>query len=217
MPYITSVHESLPYIDPEPSAEQRAAAEALIAEERALVPDDPHHALLRPPYEPRFTEAMRAEIDRVAANQKLDKKDQKPLSAIDLSRYEAQEELPANGSAASLRSVLANAYTSQAYLRSRRAHLALLDSYGKNAWLVGNWQVETELRGVEAELAQTRRHIDITTLRRQRAQNEAAPELQSLEETWRTGIGRVLETEAAAEDLRQQCLDARRRQVASEV
>lgn len=183
----------------------------MVAHERALVPDDPHHALLRPLYEPRLSEAMRAELERVAANQKLDKKDQKPLAAIDLSRYEAGEELPANSSAGAMRSTLANAYTSQAYLRSRRTHLALLDSYGKNAWLVGNWQVETELRGVEAELAQTRRDIDITTLRRQRTQNDAAAELQGLEETWRTGIGRVLETEAAAEELRQQCLEARRR------
>lgn len=183
-----------------------------MTQERALIPDDPHHALLRPPYEPKLTAAMKAEVERVSANQKLDKKSQIPLVAIDLSRYEAEEKLPINAPKSDLQTALSKAYTSQSYLRGRRAHLALLDSYGKNAWLISNWQVETELRAAEAHLAQTRRDIDFTTLRRQRTQNEAAAELQNLDKTWRTGVGRVLETEAAAEELRQQCLDVRRRQ-----
>ncbi|KIH88010.1 pre-mRNA-splicing factor SPF27 [Sporothrix brasiliensis 5110] len=220
MPYITSVHESLPYVDPEPTPEQRAAAEALVAQERTTVPDDPHHALLRPPYESKLTPAMQAEVARVAANQsaeaKDDKKKQTQLSAIDLSRYEVDDdddddnEVATTSDAAALRTRLTRAYTSQTYLRGRRAHLALLDSYGKNAWLVGNWQTEADLRALEADLAATRKDIDLVTLRRQRAQNEAAGELRSLDETWRTGVGRVLETEAAAEELRLRILDARR-------
>ncbi|KAL1891513.1 hypothetical protein Sste5346_007604 [Sporothrix stenoceras] len=209
MPYITSVHESLPYVDLEPTPEQRAAAEALIAQERTTVPDDPHHALLRPAYTPHLTPAMQAEVERVANNQtKEGKKTQ--LSAIDLSRYEVDDDEAAEDEAAALRARLSQAYTSQTYLRGRRAHLALLDSYGKNAWLVGNWQTEADLKSLETELGETRRQVDLVTLRRQTAQNEAAGELRSLEETWRTGVGRVLETEAAAEELRLQILEARR-------
>ncbi len=192
-------------IDAEPTPEQRAAAEALVAHERAAVPDDPHHALLRPAYEPQLSAAMQAEIERVAAAAG-DKKKKVPLAAIDLSRYEADDETDIQDATGAL----ARAYTSQSYLRGRRAHLALLDSYGKNAWLVSNWQVEADLRALEGELEETRRAVDTVTIQRQRAQNEAAGELRSLEETWRTGVGRILETEAAAEDLRLQALEARR-------
>ncbi|EPE03111.1 bcas2 family protein [Ophiostoma piceae UAMH 11346] len=203
MPYITSVHESLPYIDAEPTPDQRAAAEALIAAERATQPDDPHHALLREEHTPKFSEAMQAEIARAAAK--------KPLDAIDLTRYEVDDE-SGDKSVEELQQSLAQAYTAQTYLRGRRAHLALLDSYGKNAWLVGNWQVEADVKRVEADLAATKRDIDVVTVQRQRVQQEAAAEMRDLEATWRTGVGRVLETEAAAEELRLQVLEARRQQ-----
>ena len=198
-------------IDAEPTPEQRAAAEALVAAERATLPDDPHHALLRPEHTPKFSEAMRAEMARAAAG--------KPLDAIDLTRYEMDDEsgdisggTSGGKSVEALQQSLAQAYTAQTYLRGRRAHLALLDSYGKNAWLVGNWQVEADVKRVEAELAATKRGIDIVTVQRQRVQQEAAAEMRDLEATWRTGVGRVLETEAAAEELRQQILEARRQQ-----
>ncbi|TPX13276.1 uncharacterized protein E0L32_006249 [Thyridium curvatum] len=213
MPSITTIHESLPY--PAPTASERAAAEALIAAERAAVPDDPYHALLPPPHRPAFTPALAAELARVGAHPR------QPLRAIDLSRYEAPE-LPdvatdssstANcPSAEDLRSALERAYASRAYLAQRRAHLALLDSHGKNSWLVGNWQLEAELAGLEAELAAARRDVDLVTLRRQKAQADVAGEVATLEENWRRGVGRVLETELAAEELRQKVLEARRLQ-----
>ncbi|CAK7220456.1 hypothetical protein SCUCBS95973_004162 [Sporothrix curviconia] len=207
MPYITSVHESLPYVDPEPTPAQREAAEALIAAERATVPDDPHHALLRPLYEPNLTLAMKEAVQRHADTKAKGVKPE-PLRAIDMSRYEMDEDTPEDNDATVV--AVTKAYTSQTYLRGRRAHLALLDRFGKNAWLVSNWQAEADLKSLEADLAETRKAVDLVTVQRQRAQNEAAGELQSLEETWRTGVGRVLETEAAAEELRLQILDTRR-------
>ncbi|CAK7234034.1 hypothetical protein SBRCBS47491_008814 [Sporothrix bragantina] len=207
MPYITSVHESLPYIDPEPTPAQREAAEALVAAERATVPDDPHHALLQPLYEPNLTPFMKAEVQR-HADAKAKGAKPEPLRAIDMSRYEMDEDTP-EGSEATAAAV-ARAYTSQTYLRGRRAHLALLDRFGRNAWLVSNWHAEADLKALEAGLAETRKAVDLVTVQRQRAQNDAAGELQSLEETWRTGVGRVLETEAAAEELRLQILETRR-------
>ena len=79
-----------PDIDPEPTSDQRAAAEALITAERALVPDDPHHALLPPPPNPQFTPALQAELDRIASNPDPTKPPP-PLKAIDLTRYEAPD------------------------------------------------------------------------------------------------------------------------------
>lgn len=152
---------------------------------------------------------MQAELDRVAAKQ--------PLSAIDLSRYEAQDLSEADLAAlapteacARLETALARAAASATYLASRRSHLALLDAHGKNAWLVGNWQLEGELRALERELADSRREIDVLTVQRRKAQEEAGAEVKWLEEAWKTGVGRVLETEVAAEGLRREVLEQRR-------
>ncbi|KAG6358909.1 hypothetical protein INS49_012429 [Diaporthe citri] len=201
MPSITTVHESLPYVDPEPTQPEREAAEALIAAERATVPDDPHHALLPPPAEPTFSPLIQAELDRIASSP--DPSKPAPLDAIDLSRYELPD-LPEDGDASreDLESALRQAYAAATYLSSRRQHLALLDSHGKNAWLVGNWQLEAELRALEREVAAARRDVDLVTLRRQRLQRDSGGEITGLDEAWRRGVGRVLEAEVAAEGLR---------------
>ncbi|KAH8785109.1 Pre-mRNA-splicing factor SPF27 [Diaporthe sp. PMI_573] len=201
MPSITTVHESLPYVDQEPTQPEREAAEALIAAERATVPDDPHHALLPPPIEPTFSPLIQAELDRIASSP--DPSKPAPLDAIDLSRYELPD-LPEDDDREALESALRQAYAAASYLSSRRQHLALLDSHGKNAWLVGNWQLEGELRALEREVSAARRAIDLVTLRRQRLQRENGGEITGLDEAWRKGVGRVLEAEVAAEGLRRE-------------
>ncbi|KAK2615449.1 hypothetical protein N8I77_002203 [Diaporthe amygdali] len=215
MPSITTVHESLPYVDKEPTQSEREAAEALITAERATVPDDPHHALLPPPLEPTFTPLFQAELDRIAGS--ADPSKPTPLGAIDLSRYELPD-LPEDQSAvtrADFEPALRQAYAAATYLSARRQHLALLDSHGKNAWLVGNWQLEGELRALEREVAAARRAVDLVTVRRQRLQRDAGGEIAGLDEAWRKGVGRVLEAEVAAEGLRRE-VDAVRRQRARE-
>ncbi|KAK0638744.1 Pre-mRNA-splicing factor SPF27 [Cercophora newfieldiana] len=203
MPSITTIHESLPYIDPEPTPSALTAAHSLIASERALVPDDPHHALLPPPPTTNLTPLLAAEHARLASNPTS------KLSALDFTRYEAPTTTTST-SPSELTVLLSRAYAAHAYVSSRRAHLALLDTYGKNAWLIGNWQLEGELKALEKELAETKRAIDVVTLQRKGAQDTAGPEMQGLEETWRRGVSRVLETEAAAEALRREILEARR-------
>jgi pre-mRNA-splicing factor SPF27 len=51
----------------------------------------------------------------------------------------------------------------------------------------------------------------LVTIQRKEAQEQAGPEITSLEEAWKRGVGRVLETEAAAEGLRREVLGERRR------
>ncbi|EAA32297.1 hypothetical protein GE21DRAFT_7585 [Neurospora crassa] len=228
MPLITTIHESLPYIDPEPTPSERSAAEALIAAERSLQPDDPFHALLPPPLTPssHITPLLESEFDRIASHHvqaaNPDGTQQAPppkLSALDLARYSSLPEIPSASELAGmdsseattlLSSLLGKAYTDHAYVAQRRAHLALLDAYGKNAWLIGNWQLEGELKAIEKELAEAKREIDLVTLQRKQAQDEVGPEILGLEDTWKKGVGRVLETEAAVEGLRRQVLEVRR-------
>ncbi|KAI0842597.1 Pre-mRNA-splicing factor SPF27 [Hypoxylon sp. FL0890] len=198
----TTVHESLPYVDPEPTPAERAAAESLIAAEQQSSSPSPTSSSSLPPLpDPKFTPLITAELARIAAKT--------PLKAIDLSRYEAPED-SSTTDPSSLSSQLQRAYTAATYLSGRHTHLQLLDAYGKNAWLVGNWQLESELRALERELESTKKEIDVVNIQRRRVQDEVGGELKSLEETWKRGVGRVLETEIATEALRQQVLERQR-------
>lgn len=77
---------------------------------------------------------------------------------------------------------------------------------------MGNWHLEAELQSLERDLAATRREMDLVNLDRRKQQDQVGEELRSLNETWRRGVGKVLETELAADQLRKQILDARRSQ-----
>jgi len=66
------------------------------------------------------------------------------------------------------------------------------------------------LRGLERELAQTKEQIDLVVVERKNAQEAVGAEIQGLEVGWKRGVGRVLETEVAAEGVRRAILEARR-------
>jgi pre-mRNA-splicing factor SPF27 len=214
-----AVHESLPCeyrilgspprktdpkpvdVDKEPTSEQRAAAEALIASELASLPEDAK-STIPSLYEPQFSPIIASELERIAAK--------KPLKAIDLSRYQELEAPSDDTPMADLQPTLARAYTANTYLSSRHTHLSLLDQFGKNAWLVSNWQTESELAALERDLADVKREIDMVNIARRRAQDESAAEIRGLDESWRRGVGRVIETETAVGELRREVLERRR-------
>ncbi|KAI1443274.1 Pre-mRNA-splicing factor SPF27 [Annulohypoxylon stygium] len=201
----TTVHESLPYVDAEPTAAERAAAESLIAAEASSTPSSNPQSSLPPLREPKFSPLITDELSRIASKT--------PLSAIDLSRYEAPSppSSPTHSSSPStLQTTLSRAYIAQTYLLGRQAHLQLLETYGKNAWLIGNWQLEAEVQALERELAETKKEIDVVNIQRRRAQDEVGGELKGLDETWKKGVSKVLETEIATEGLRQQVLEKQR-------
>jgi pre-mRNA-splicing factor SPF27 len=75
---------------------------------------------------------------------------------------------------------------------------------------VGNSQLEDILKGIEAELADVRKQQEDIEILRRSQQDSASGEIKTLEETWKKGVGRVLETEVAAEGLKLQILEQRR-------
>ncbi|KAL6859657.1 Pre-mRNA-splicing factor SPF27 [Trichoderma novae-zelandiae] len=196
-------HQSLPYIDPEPSPEALSAARALIAAEQSTFSPTTTNAPPTPPREASFSPAISAELARIASSQ--------PPQPLDLSRYEAQELPPpptspsaSSETARATRRALQNAFVSSSYLSSRAQNLALLDAHGRNAWLLANYHLEAELRSVERDLAATKRDIDLVNAARAARQNDVKAEMQGLEQNWREGVGRVLETEIAVQELRAQ-------------
>jgi len=198
-------------IDPEPTAAQRAAAQALIDAELPPSREETHPSL--PPLElPEPSPLIATEYARLEA--------QIPISGIDTSRYEALSTPTGTPSAppslGAWKQTLAQAYTSQTYLTSRLSTLQSLDAppdnpKGKEEWLASNAHLVTILGSLEKELQDTKENIDRVVLERQAAQEAVKGEIAALQKSWREGVGRVLEVEVAAEGLRGQILEERRR------
>jgi pre-mRNA-splicing factor SPF27 len=202
MPLIDTVHESLPYVDAVITPAQRAAATSLITQELGSQPQE-LHPLIPALLPSTLSPIMEAELQRASREEKL--------TAIDLSRYESLDApTDSNKSLETYTTALKAAYTSQTYLSSRLTNLSLLEKYGKNAWLVSNSQLEDVLRGLEMELEETKKEIDLVVVERKGAQEAVGSELVGYEEAWKRGVGRVLETEVAAEGVRREILERRR-------
>ncbi|KAL1643234.1 hypothetical protein SLS61_009333 [Didymella pomorum] len=218
MPLINESYDSLPYVDTQVDEAGLAAARAAIAADirtAGVDTSDSHPALI--PALQQYTPHFSSLIEREHA--RLDGNPASKLSGIDLKRYEDLD-APENTSPTSdedqpellakWNRALKQAYTSSEYVQGRLTQLGLLERFGKNAWLVGNSQLEDMLKSIEAELADVRKqHEEVETLRRTQ-QESVHGEIKTLEETWKKGVGRVLETEVAAEGLKQQILERRR-------
>ncbi|KNG51014.1 bcas2 family protein [Stemphylium lycopersici] len=218
MPLIQESYDDLPYVDTELDAASLAAAKASIdADIRAAGVDcsDMHPALI--PAAAKYTPTFSDFISREHA--RLDDDPASKLSGVDLKRYEDVDP-PENTTPTSdedrpellerWNRALKQAYTSSEYVQARLTQLGLLEKFGKNAWLVANSQLEDILKRIEAELADVRKQQEETDMARRAQQDNASGEIKTLEETWRKGVGRVLETEVAAEGLKQQIMDKRR-------
>jgi len=208
MPLVTGSYDSLPYIDTEPTAIQRRSAQSQIDTELALLysttPTSTHDRLPSPP-SPKLTPLLVSELARVEA--KL------PISGIDLSRYEALSDLssdPTDNNLSRSRDALTQAHVLQVYLSTRSSALSHLSNTGKDDWLSGNETLVSLLSGLEKELARTKEDIDFCVVERRNAQEAAKGELDGLERGWKGGVGRILETEVAAERLRRAILERRR-------
>lgn len=89
-------------------------------------------------------------------------------------------------------------------------NLSLLETYGKNAWLVSNSQLEDVLRDLEKEVATTKMELEDLERERRSRQGAVGGELEALEKSWREGVGRCIEVQVAAEGLRREVLERRR-------
>lgn len=207
MSYCNSTNTPLD-IDAEPSAVARQKAQQLINAELAPEHSSTLHPSIPASPESKFSALIQQELERKATGAPL-------TGGIDLTRYEAPEPptRTSDTDAPNLpewRETLQKAYTSSSHLTKRHENLALLEQHGKNAWLIGNSQMEEILRGMEKELADTKSASEEVNKQRKIAQDASFGELTSLEETWKRGVGAVLDVELASEGLRMQILEQRR-------
>ncbi|KAF8471148.1 breast carcinoma amplified sequence 2-domain-containing protein [Kalaharituber pfeilii] len=182
----TFSHDSLPYIDPLLPPSILAAAQVLLDSEIPPEATTTPHPSLPPLPELTFPPLFQAELERVASGAPI-------TGGIDLSRYDPGDTpppLPVPGN-----DTISPLLTSAHHLTTRNTNLNLLSTFGKNAWLIHNAQLEDQLRACESELLTVKVECD---------------NLQRLERKWREGVGKVLETEVAAEELRREVLKVRR-------
>lgn len=194
--------DNLPDIDAAPSQDAISSAKALIT---ASLPADHQTALherIPQQQESKFSDLIEAEHARIASGAPKER-------GIDLSRYEPQD-APATNDPSQWRSVLQKAYSSSEYLQSRLTNLSLLETYGKNAWLISNDQLEQILRDAEREVVARKQEVETLERERRMRQEASRGEVESLEQSWRVGVGRMLEVEVAAEGLRREILERKR-------
>jgi pre-mRNA-splicing factor SPF27 len=177
----------------------------LIAAELATDASSTLHPLI--PAEPIFnpSELIEQELQRKAAGLPI-------TGGIDLSRYEQPETPSEENDVEAWNHSLRMAYTSSTYLSGRKSNLMLLEELGKNAWLIGNSQLEAILRQLERELNELNAAAESVNKSRKAAQEVSRGEMIGLEETWKRGIGRILEVEVAVEETRRRILEKRRQQ-----
>lgn len=203
-------------IDAELQTSDRDRILLQITVERDTGADSSLHPSLSSTYEPIFSPLMQAELERIGQKQ-----EKPPGTGIDLSRYEASAlELPARTSPHSderepnllpeWRQTLRRAYGLDTFLNGRLTNLSLLETYGKNAWLIGNSQLEDELESLERELTEAKIAAELVEEERRRKQDDAKGEMEGLDESWRIGVRGLVEVALATEGLRKEILQRRR-------
>lgn len=146
---------------------------------------------------------LQSQIDRLESGQAKE-------PGIDLARYEASEEVAAASDIDLLKKALRAVHTNSSYLDGRQINISLLEHYGKNAWLIGNAQLETLQTQLETELSSLKSRVEDVNRSRKSIQDDSKGELLALEDTWRQGIGRIIETQIATNKMKQSILEVNR-------
>jgi pre-mRNA-splicing factor SPF27 len=108
-----------------------------------------------------------------------------PLNAIDLTKYQL-----------SPTDVTRNIIAAE-YLLNRTDNLALLETYGSHAWLIGNAVQENGLGVLEGELGRVKEEGTRVNRERKRQNLELGGEIEKLEARWRKALRGIVEVEIA--------------------
>ena len=90
------------------------------------------------------------------------------------------------------------------YLAARTDNLALLETYGRNAWLIGNAAEESALGVLEGELAGLKEEGTRVNRERKRGNLEVGGEIEKLEGRWRKALRGIVEVEIACVGLEEE-------------
>ena len=190
-------------IDSNASQNARTQISKLISAELPSGYQNTPHPFLRPLPALRSSELFQKELDRKAVDGPI-------VGGIDLTRYEAPEKPTDDSDLETWRKILRQADISRAYLSGRLTNLSLLEEFGKNAWLISNSQLEDILRDLEKDLSQRKETVENINKTRKASQEGSRAELIGLEETWKQGVGKIIEVQLATDGVRREIHQRRR-------
>ncbi|KAJ2920269.1 hypothetical protein MD484_g103, partial [Candolleomyces efflorescens] len=186
------IFDSLPYYDDDlqkfPHLHQKVAQE--LARELKKVNQTVLHPKVPPPVELfAGNPLLKAELDRVRAHQ--------PLPPLDTLRYQLPAPTSNPASDEEWKAALDNARAQLKHQQIRQTNLALLQTYGANAWKINNYLLESSTKQVEqASEALKQLTIDVNR-ERKNDQDRLGKQLTSLETRWTELISNILQIEMA--------------------
>ncbi|KAF2418963.1 BCAS2 family protein [Tothia fuscella] len=204
----------LSHIDGEIDSTTRESIISLIHAERPKDWETTLHPNIPETQEPKFTPLLQSELERRSQGQPF-------TGGVDKSRYEGEALGPPSRTTphsdtsnpellTQWRTVLQRAYSTSTYLTGRNTNLSLLETYGKNAWLIGNSQLENILKGLEVDLVEAKRRLEGVEEERRARMEGVKAEMEGLDGSWRGGLRGIVEVEVATEGLRREILERRR-------
>ncbi|KAL5534572.1 hypothetical protein ACEPAG_1035 [Sanghuangporus baumii] len=200
------IFDSLPYydndLDVHPALKQKVEAE--LARESRNNPQT-LHPRVPPPLE-LFSRnpLLKAELERVESHQ--------PIPPLDTIRYQLPAPTKTPATDEDWQAALKNAKAQLEHQRIRQNNIALLQTYGANAWKVQNYLMEHTAKELEKALEDLRNRTTDVNRERKQFQTKLGAQLTSLETRWTELISNVLQIELANSALEAEINDLARRE-----
>ncbi|KAF8559319.1 breast carcinoma amplified sequence 2 [Imleria badia] len=186
----TAVFDSLPYYDND--LELYPILKEKVDKELAREPKPPQtiHPRVAPPLELfRNNPLLAAELARVEAHQ--------PLPPLDTVRYQLPAPTSSPGTDHDWREAIQNAHAQLEHQRLRHTNLALLQTYGQNAWRINNYLLEETAKQSEGALEEVKQLTTEVNRERKSSQTHFGAKLTTLETRWTELLSSILQIEMA--------------------
>ncbi|KAF5336881.1 hypothetical protein D9611_003186 [Ephemerocybe angulata] len=194
MAAIEDIFDSLPYYDDDlqkfPQLREKVDQE--LARELKKIDQSTLHAKVPPPIQLFTTDdhpLLKAELERARAGQ--------PMPSIDTMRYQLPAPTSNPGSDEEWKEALDNARAQLQHQRIRQTNLALLQTYGANAWRINNYLFESTTKQFEKASEDLKQLTVEVNRERKNDQERLGKQLTSLETRWTELISNILQIEMA--------------------
>ncbi|KAI9572742.1 breast carcinoma amplified sequence 2 [Boletus coccyginus] len=186
----TVLLDSLPYYDNDlklyPILKEKVDRELA----REPKPPQTMHPLVPPPLELfKNNPLLAAELARVEAHQ--------PFPSLDTLRYQLPAPTSSPGTDEEWREALQNAHAQLEHQRLRHTNVALLQTYGQNAWRINNYLLEETAKQTETALEDLKQLTTELNRERMNSQTRYGAQLTMLETRWTELLSSILQIEMA--------------------
>ncbi|KAF8140028.1 breast carcinoma amplified sequence 2 [Boletus edulis] len=178
----TTVFDSLPYYDND--------LELYPFLKEKPKPPQTMHPLVPPPLELfKSNSLLAAELARVEAHY--------PLPPLDTVRYQLPAPTSSPATDEGWREAIRNAHAQLEHQRLRHTNLALLQTYGQNAWRINNYLLEETAKQSEKGLEELKQLTTELNRERKNSQTRYGAQLTTLETRWTELLSSILQIEMA--------------------